>query len=145
MPYTDGDLLLFKGISEIYSTIVTDVPANDKTIVFTFRACTDIDSSNYTIVKIGTQTWMAENLNVGQRINGNWTQTNNNIFEKYCYANLESNCDEYGGLYQWNEMMQYMFRPDARYLPRWLEAPFQMRNGQSCRIILEEKSIPEAR
>ncbi|MBK6966332.1 MAG: hypothetical protein IPH20_21030 [Bacteroidales bacterium] len=114
MPYTDGDLLLFKGISEIYSTIVTDVPANDKTIVFTFRACTDIDSNNYTIVRIGAQTWMAENLNVGQRINGNWTQTNNNIVEKYCYANLESNCDEYGGLYQWNEMMQYKASPGCK-------------------------------
>jgi len=53
---------------------------------------------------------MAENLNVGTRINsGLWepVQTNNSTIEKYCYDNTESNCDIYGGLYQWNEMIQY--------------------------------------
>ncbi|MFA5420902.1 MAG: FISUMP domain-containing protein, partial [Patescibacteria group bacterium] len=34
--------------------------------------------------------------------------------EKYCYENLESNCDIYGGLYQWNEMMQYVTAEDAQ-------------------------------
>ncbi|MBI4646978.1 MAG: hypothetical protein HY738_10410 [Bacteroidia bacterium] len=34
-------------------------------------------------------------------------QTNNGIAEKYCYSNNSSNCDTYGGLYEWNEMMQY--------------------------------------
>ena len=31
----------------------------------------------------------------------------NEVIEKYCYDNNPSNCDIYGGLYQWNETMQY--------------------------------------
>jgi uncharacterized protein (TIGR02145 family) len=50
---------------------------------------------------------MAQNLNFGTRINGNVNQTNNSIPEKYCYNDLESNCNVYGGLYQWAEFMNY--------------------------------------
>lgn len=69
---------------------------------------TDIDGNVYNTVQIGTQCWMKENLKVGTMINGSQEQTNNGIIEKYCYDNNESNCDTYGGLYQWNEMMQYI-------------------------------------
>ncbi len=40
-------------------------------------------------------------------INGSQEQTNNAVVEKYCYNDLKSNCDVYGALYQWDEMMQY--------------------------------------
>jgi uncharacterized protein (TIGR02145 family) len=108
MPYTNGDQLLFKGISGIYSTIVTDVPASSKTITFDFAACTDNDGNNYTIVEIGGQTWMAENLNVGTKISGYGIQNDNGIIEKFCYGNSDSSCTVYGGLYQWDEAMQYV-------------------------------------
>jgi uncharacterized protein (TIGR02145 family) len=65
------------------------------------------DGQTYSSVLIGTQCWMAENLNIGTRINGVAEQTDNSIIEKYCFDNSEVNCDTYGGLYQWNEMMQY--------------------------------------
>ncbi len=65
------------------------------------------DGSTYKTVQIGTQCWMVENLNIGTIIFGTSTQTNNGIIERYCYDDLESNCDIYGGLYQWYEMMQY--------------------------------------
>lgn len=61
----------------------------------------------YNTVQIGTQCWFAQNLNIGTRIDGITDQTNNTLAEKYCIDNLESNCDIYGGLYQWNESMQY--------------------------------------
>ncbi len=67
----------------------------------------DRDGQIYNTVKIGNQWWMAENLNIGTRIDGVLDQTDNGIIEKYCYDDLESNCDVYGGLYQWDEMMQY--------------------------------------
>jgi uncharacterized protein (TIGR02145 family) len=65
------------------------------------------DGKVYSTVQIGTQCWMKQNLNIGTRIDGTINQTNNGYIEKYCYSNLETNCDIYGGLYQWNEMMQY--------------------------------------
>ena len=65
------------------------------------------DDQTYNSIQIGDQCWMAENLNIGIMINGSNNQTDNSIIEKYCYDNSTANCDEYGGLYQWNEMMQY--------------------------------------
>ena len=66
------------------------------------------DGQSYNIVQIRYQCWMAENLNIGTMINGSSNQTDNDTIEKYCYNNSTSNCDTYGGLYQWNEMMQYV-------------------------------------
>jgi uncharacterized protein (TIGR02145 family) len=68
------------------------------------------EGRTYHTVLIGNQCWLRENLNVGTRIDGNQDQTNNvptNIIEKYCYDNLEANCDADGGLYQWAEALQY--------------------------------------
>lgn len=67
----------------------------------------------YTTVQIGTQCWMAENLNVGTMVNSAITTTphsdvsNNGVIEKYCYDNYPSNCATYGGLYDWDEAMDY--------------------------------------
>jgi uncharacterized protein (TIGR02145 family) len=65
------------------------------------------DSKTYNTVQIGTQCWMSQNLNTGTMIPDWMNQSDNSVIEKYCYNNLESNCDIYGGLYQWSEMMQY--------------------------------------
>lgn len=66
------------------------------------------DNQAYKTVTIGTQTWMAENLNYGNQIDGSVNQMDNPIIEKYCYDDNANNCATYGGLYQWNEMMQYI-------------------------------------
>ena len=66
------------------------------------------DGQVYNTVSIGDQCWMAENLNVGTRIDGVDEQTDNLIIEKYCYDDDVANCDIYGGLYQWDEMMEYV-------------------------------------
>ena len=62
----------------------------------------------YNSVIIGTQCWMTENLNVGTAILGSQDQANNGVIEKYCYNNITNNCDVYGGLYQWAEVVQYL-------------------------------------
>jgi uncharacterized protein (TIGR02145 family) len=62
---------------------------------------------SYPTVRIGTQCWLAKNLNVGSMINGSSNQTNNSSLEKYCYNNNLANCTTYGGLYQWAEAVQY--------------------------------------
>ncbi len=66
------------------------------------------DGQSYATIQIGAQCWMAENLNVGTMINGSGSQTDNGTIEKYCYDDNTANCDTYGGLYQWDEMMQYV-------------------------------------
>ena len=65
------------------------------------------EGREYNTVLIGDQCWLKENLNVGTMINGEEVQQNNGIVEKYCYDNDPANCEIYGGLYQWDEMMQY--------------------------------------
>ncbi|MFH1159494.1 MAG: FISUMP domain-containing protein [bacterium] len=74
----------------------------------------DYEGKLYNTIQIGTQCWFKENLNVGIRINGTQNQMNNGLKEKYCYDDLETNCDIYGGLYQWNEMMQYVTNEGIR-------------------------------
>jgi len=70
---------------------------------------TDVrDGKIYNTVLIGSQCWMSENLNIGARIDGVNNQINNSIIEKYCLDDDTVNCDTYGGLYQWDEMMQYV-------------------------------------
>jgi uncharacterized protein (TIGR02145 family) len=65
------------------------------------------DDQLYSNIQIGSQCWMAENLNVGTMIPGLDAMYNNGVIEKYCYNNDPQNCNIYGGLYQWNEMMHY--------------------------------------
>jgi uncharacterized protein (TIGR02145 family) len=62
----------------------------------------------YNTVLIGNQCWMKENLNIGIRIDGGVNQSNNDVIEKYCFIDNEANCSLLGGLYQWNELMQYI-------------------------------------
>ena len=73
----------------------------------------------YHTVLIGSQCWLKENLNVGVMINSlNGStiinQTNNGTIEKYCYAENAANCVTYGGLYQWDEAMQYSTTPGTQ-------------------------------
>jgi uncharacterized protein (TIGR02145 family) len=68
----------------------------------------------YHTVKIGSQCWMAENLDVGSMIDSLQNAADNGTIEKYCYHNDPLNCALYGGFYQWNEAMQYTTTPGTR-------------------------------
>jgi len=83
---------------------------------------TDIrDSKKYATVSLNGMCWMAQNINAGTRIDSNVAQTDNSLIEKYCYQDIADSCDKYGGLYQWNEMMQYDATEGARGIcpPGW--------------------------
>ena len=74
----------------------------------------DRDQRTYNTVQVGTQCWISGNMDIGTRINGSQTQANNGVIEKYCFNNLDTNCSIYGGLYQWDEMMQFTTTPGAQ-------------------------------
>jgi uncharacterized protein (TIGR02145 family) len=74
----------------------------------------DIDNNRYDIIKIGTQTWMAENLKTTRYNDGSviplitdgtaWVDSANNNAAAYCWYNAPnetSNLIAYGALYNW--------------------------------------------
>ena len=88
-----------------------DIDASYKP-VYLYKTCGDYftdtrDGQAYKTVQIGTQCWMAQNINIGSIISGISDQTDNGVIEKYCYKDSVKYCNAYGGLYQWNETMQY--------------------------------------
>jgi uncharacterized protein (TIGR02145 family) len=65
------------------------------------------DGSKYHTVKLGTQCWMAQNLNFGTQIASSIVQRDNCVVEKFCYQDNAGNCTNQGALYQWDKLMQF--------------------------------------
>ena len=74
------------------------------------------DNTTYGTIEINEVCWMTENLNYGTYVNVSQGQSNNNVAEKYCYENNQANCTSYGGLYTWDEIMQYSTQEGAQGL-----------------------------
>lgn len=111
LQYSPGDQMFYKGISGNFSTIVTDVPTSTKTMNFDFVECRDGDGNNYTVVKIGSQVWMAENLKTTKYANGDniatTTPSTQNIGSEtdpkyqWSYNGDEESVAKFGRLYTW--------------------------------------------
>ena len=110
-----GDELLYIGYTDSLQSGMIDAPEASNTYVFQFATnipcpgtpIVEYDGQVYNTIQICGQCWLKENLNVGTMISADDHMVDNEIIEKYCYDNNPVNCDTFGGLYQWNEMMQY--------------------------------------
>lgn len=113
--FTPGDTLIYVGYANGLESGILDVPETDETFTFQFTydtICPGIpevtyEGQVYTTVQIFSQCWLHENLNIGMLIPTAQNMEDNDTIEKYCYNNLEEYCVFLGGLYQWDEMMQY--------------------------------------
>ncbi len=110
MLFTTGDILKFTGFSGgIYRTLFMLVPTQTQTVTFNFVACSDPDNNHYTVVQIGTQMWMAENIKTTKYRNGDPisyldgnTAWSNSTIGAHCYYNSDiNNLTTYGRLYNW--------------------------------------------
>ena len=105
--FAQSDYVVINHAGGTQKYIVSDVT----NITFESHNCGesfDYEGQTYNTILIGDQCWMKENLNVGTKITGTSDQADNLTIEKYCYDDDDANCATYGGLYQWNEAMQYV-------------------------------------
>jgi uncharacterized protein (TIGR02145 family) len=79
------------------------------------------DNTSYTTIKIGSQCWLAKNLDYGTVIASSQDQRDDCVPEKYCYQDNPINCGTQGGLYQWDKLMQFDNTPADQGLcpPAW--------------------------
>ncbi len=127
--FTLSDELLYIGYANYFRAAIVDAPEDSKT--YTFNFATNIpcigtpdvsyEGQVYSTIQIANQCWLKENLNVGTMIDGLVNMEENGVIEKYCYNDEPDSCAKYGGLYQWNEMMQYFLQEGARGIcpPGW--------------------------
>ncbi len=80
---------------------------------------TDVrDNKVYQTIQIGSQCWLASNLNYGTILASSQDQRDNCVAEKYCYNDNPINCTNQGGLYQWDELMLFDETPaDQGFCP----------------------------
>ncbi|MCX6272062.1 MAG: immunoglobulin domain-containing protein [Bacteroidetes bacterium] len=135
IPEPDNPTSVFTGITgNTYAltwTISTNCASSIDLVNIAFNstgqgiACPGLPSLNYggqtyNTVQIGSHCWMKENLNIGTMVNSvnsgvyHSDCSNNGIIEKYCFIDDPAYCAIYGGLYDWNEMMQYTSNQGAQ-------------------------------
>lgn len=128
---------IFSGLTnqlyELEWRISNDCETLADTVLVSFFNCGDTlyddrdDSNNpehYPTILIGSQCWMAKNLNVGIGLGFGEESSDNSVIEKICFYYSELFCDSYGGLYTWDEAMNYSLTqgaqgicPDTWHLP----------------------------
>jgi uncharacterized protein (TIGR02145 family) len=114
-------------------TFKTSVAIGDETIIFnpnlTYGTVTDIDGNVYKTIKIGTQTWMAENLKTTRYTDGSnipyitdreaWLEV---LSPAYCWYNNDPGSKNlYGALYNWYAVMTGKLSPTGWHIPSHAE------------------------
>jgi uncharacterized protein (TIGR02145 family) len=115
LPFTPGDILLYVAYVGLEESGIFDSPEESSNYTFQFAtnipcidaATVDYGGQVYNTIQIYSQCWFKENLNVGIQLMAPALQTDNNEIEKYCMLNQAVECENYGGVYMWEELMQY--------------------------------------
>jgi uncharacterized protein (TIGR02145 family) len=121
-----------------------------------------IDGELYQTKQIGSQCWLAQNINVGSRVSlcvagdcsgadcqdgcttrgtteRNQADASGENFEKFCYNDDENNCTTYGGLYQWPTAMALPSNCLTSYFTDNLDGTFTGLSGNCTGYIIAAK------
>jgi uncharacterized protein (TIGR02145 family) len=126
MAYNAGERLKYTAVSGDNSTVITDIPAEDKTVYFTFTECKDGDNNFYPVVQIGTQLWMGTNLKTTKLndateiplVTGTsaWSSLST---PGYCWFDNDevTNKSTYGAIYNWHTVNTGKLCPIGWHVP----------------------------
>ena len=112
--YFTGNKADLKNISKSLKVFVRCVKDNEPPLVEHGEMTDERDGQVYKTVKIGTQTWMAENLNYTYP-----KQDSSSDSVSWCYNNEPDSCAKYGRLYTWDAAMNSC--PQNWHLPSYGE------------------------
>jgi uncharacterized protein (TIGR02145 family)/uncharacterized repeat protein (TIGR02543 family) len=84
------------------------------------------DGRFYKYIEIGTQTWMAENVNY---FRDDWAAG----LGRWCYGSSEDNCRDYGRVYTWNDAANLETCPAGYHLP----------TTEEWRVLFESTGVEE--
>lgn len=109
---TDQKFYIFNSDINLWEELSYEAPTNN-------HLTDPRDQRIYKTILAGPQLWMAENLNAGKMVNRSRDDalrkiqhTEIHTIEKFCYKNIEANCDRFGGLYEWQEVTRYINSDD---------------------------------
>ena len=122
LAYKIGDIILYRCRGGVNITIITDSPQASKTYQVEFVPCADPAGKNYAVVKIGNQTWMAENLAWLPKVTPADTGAENmKFYYVYAYedtivssARKSPDYISYGVLYNWPAAMNWSGKGSPR-------------------------------
>lgn len=128
--YNDEDILIFKGFSGGHSRIYVYFVTADAIVNFEFVLCQDADGAKYSVVGIGGEIYMAENLRTTKYNNGipidkveasgGWADLTDGA---YCYYDNDSaiNAADYGALYNFAAVNTGNLCPNGWHVPSEVE------------------------
>jgi len=100
------------------------------------------DNSVYYAHTMGGRCWMLSNLNYGTQLNPqSKPQSDNCTVEKYC-SFADANCTVYGGLYQWDELMQYRVPSAGEYLQGLCPPEWHVPTSSEWQMLIDGQTNP---